>query len=78
MRFLSLTTKDRRSEDECDHALLKNPKLRDIAMLHPFEMHEFLIASVNGYCVAGGRSRGGEPSGYDEGYRQGQEGAGSQ
>jgi enoyl-CoA hydratase len=54
VRFLSLTTKERGPEDEWDHALLKNPKLRDIGMLHPFEMHKPLIAAVNGYCVAGG------------------------
>jgi enoyl-CoA hydratase len=54
VRFLPLTTKQRGPEDEWDHALLKNPKLRDIAMLHPFEMHKPLIAAVNGYCVAGG------------------------
>jgi enoyl-CoA hydratase len=28
--------------------------LRDIAMLHPFEMYKPIIAAVNGYCVAGG------------------------
>ncbi len=54
VRMLSLTTKERRPEDEWDHALLKNPGLRDIAMLHPFEMYKPIIAAVNGYCVAGG------------------------
>jgi len=54
VRMLSLTTKERGPEDEWDSALLKNPKLRDIAMLHPFEMHKPIIAAVNGYCVAGG------------------------
>ena len=54
VRMLSLTTRERGPEDEWDHALLKNPDLRDIAMLHPFEMYKPIIAAVNGYCVAGG------------------------
>ncbi len=54
VRFLPLTTRQRAPEDEWDHAILKNPGLRDIAMLHPFEMHKPIIAAINGYCVAGG------------------------
>lgn len=53
-RLLPLTTKERPPEDEWDHALLENPELRTIAMLHPFEMHKPIIAAINGYCVAGG------------------------
>jgi enoyl-CoA hydratase len=53
-RLLPLTTKERAPEDEWDHALLNTPGLRDIAMLHPFEMHKPVITAVNGYCVAGG------------------------
>jgi enoyl-CoA hydratase len=54
VRFLPLTTRQRPPEDEWDHAVLKNPRLRDTAMLHPFEMYKPIIAAVNGYCVAGG------------------------
>jgi enoyl-CoA hydratase len=54
VQFLSLTNKDRGPENEWDHAVLKNPKLRDIAMLHPFEMNKPIIAAINGYCLAGG------------------------
>ncbi|MGH7841335.1 MAG: enoyl-CoA hydratase-related protein [Candidatus Binataceae bacterium] len=53
-RLMPLTTRERLPEDKWDHALLDNPGLRDIAMLHPFEMHTPIIAAVNGYCVAGG------------------------
>jgi enoyl-CoA hydratase len=53
-RFLPLTTRERAPEDAWDHAILKNPELRDIAMLHPFEIHQPIIAAINGYCVAGG------------------------
>ena len=53
-RFLPLTTRERAPEDEWDHTILKHPELRDIAMLHPFEMHKPIIAAINGYCVAGG------------------------
>jgi enoyl-CoA hydratase len=54
VRFLPLTTRQRPPEDQWDHAVLKNPRLRDTAMLHPFEMYKPIIAAVNGYCVAGG------------------------
>jgi enoyl-CoA hydratase len=54
VRMLSLTTKERPPEDEWDHALLEHPELRDIAMLHPFELPKPIIAAINGYCVAGG------------------------
>jgi enoyl-CoA hydratase len=53
-RMLPLTTRERPPEDEWDHALLNNPGVRDIAMLHPFPMDKPIIAAVNGYCVAGG------------------------
>lgn len=53
-RLLPLTTKERPPEDVWDHALLENPELRAIAMLHPFEMHKPIIAAINGYCIAGG------------------------
>jgi enoyl-CoA hydratase len=53
-RLLPLTTRERQPEDEWDHALLKNPELRNIAMLHPFELHKPIIAAINGYCIAGG------------------------
>jgi enoyl-CoA hydratase len=53
-RFLPLTTRERAPEDEWDHAIVKNPELRDIAMLHPFQIHQPIIAAINGYCVAGG------------------------
>lgn len=53
-RLLPLTTRERPAEDVWDRTLLENPGLRDIAMLHPFEMHKPIIAAINGYCVAGG------------------------
>jgi enoyl-CoA hydratase len=53
-RLLPLTTRERPPEDQWDHALLKNPELRNVAMLHPFEIHKPIIAAINGYCIAGG------------------------
>jgi hypothetical protein len=50
-RLLPLTTGERQPEDEWDHVLLKNPELRTIAMLHPFDLHKPVIAAVNGYCI---------------------------
>jgi enoyl-CoA hydratase/carnithine racemase len=54
LRFLPLTTRERLPEDEWNHAVLKAPGLRDIAMLHGFELHKPIIAAINGYCIAGG------------------------
>jgi enoyl-CoA hydratase len=54
LRFLPLTTRERLPEDEWDHAVLKAPGVRDIAMLQGFELHKPIIAAINGYCIAGG------------------------
>ncbi len=53
-RLIPLSTGAREPEDEWDHAIRKDPRLTDTALLRGFDTVKPVIAAVDGFAIAGG------------------------
>lgn len=53
-RLIPLSTGARQPEDEWDHAVRKDPRITDQALLRGFDTVKPVIAAVDGFAIAGG------------------------
>jgi enoyl-CoA hydratase len=53
-RMIPLLTRARAPEDEWDHKVLADRHLADHALLRHYDVYKPIIATVNGFCIAGG------------------------